>query len=422
MSKGARAAVVALAVAGLASFAVWRLRNPTDAYAGAWTRVERGTFVREVEVEGTLQAVRATPLVTPLQAGRALTLAWLARDGSVVRAGDVVARFDDGDMRRQLADGISDAEAARGQLERARVEGDSQARGLALERETAVAESAADDEMAARDPAIFSRHEIITSELDRGLLDTRRRVAERKLALSGPARDAEQGLARVGDARARQQMREAEQGLRALEVRAPHDGLLLLARDWRGETPQVGRTVWPGERLCEIPDLAALQARVHVLEADAGGLFAGRPARVVIEGAGGAELSAHVARTDPLAKPRERGSPVRYFETILALRAQGRGFKPGQRVRATLELERLRGVIAVPRAAVFERDGRRLVYVLRAGRPEAVDVTVGHNSASHVVVEQGLAGGERVLLRDPTRALQAVPSPRAEAKTPAEPR
>ncbi len=417
-----RATAVAGVAICLASVAVWRLRSPADDYAGALLRVERGTFVRQVEAEGTLVALRATPLVTPLAAGRALTLAWLARDGSRVRAGDVVARFDDGDMRRQLADGRSDAEAAGGKLERARVEGDAQASALTLERDTALLESAGAQALAPRDPTVFSRHEIITSELDRGLLDARRETAERKLALSAPARAAEHGLARVEQARARQQIREAERGLQALEVRAPHDGLLLLARDWRGETPQVGRTVWPGERLLEIPDLSVLQARVHVLEADAGGLAAGQSARVLVEGAGGAELAARVTRVDPLAKPRERGSPVRYFETILSLREQGRGFKPGQRVRVTLELERLSGVIAVPRAAVFERDGRRLAYVLRGGRPVAVDVVVGRNSASHVVVEQGLTENDRLLLRDPTRPLPSVPAPRSEPAGPSEAR
>ncbi len=88
-------------------------------------------------------------------------------------------------------------------------------------------------------------------------------------------------------------------------------------------------------------------------------------------------------------------------------------------MRVTLELERLSGVIAVPRAAIFERDGRRLAYVLRGGRPVAVDVVVGRNSASHVVVEQGLAENDRLLLRDPTRPLQSAPAPPSEPAAPA---
>ena len=41
--------------------------------------------------------------------------------------------------------------------------------------------------------------------------------------------------------------------------------------------------------------------------------------------------------------------------------------KPGQKVRAVVRLEEADGVIAIPRGAVFEKDGKRVVY-RRRGR------------------------------------------------------
>lgn len=400
----------------VALLAAWTLRSRGEAgaFTGAVAEVHAGPFVRAVEAEGLLAAVQATPVVAPPASGRQQTIAWLAADGSRVRAGDVVVRFDPTDMNRELQDGRSDAEAARHKLARARVEGEAKSRGLTLDRDVAAEESAGADELAPRDPAIFSRHEILTSELERGLVETRRRAAESKLAASTGLADAQLGLAQVESDKAASAIGRAERGLHALEVRAPHDGLLLLTRDWRSDTVRVGETVWPGEKLAEIPDLRALQARVYVLEADAGGLEVGRRAQVRVEGSEAAPLTARVARVEALAKPRDRSSPVRYFETVLALDGQGRGFKPGQRVRATLVLERLEGVITVPRAAVFERDGRRVVFVLDGARPRAAAVTVGRNSPSHVVIESGLVAGQRVLLRDPARSGDPPGPPRGD--------
>lgn len=395
-------ALAALAAGGALLRASWT----TERFAGALIEVRPGTFTRTVEAEGVLAAVTATPVVTP-QGGREQTIAWLAADGSRVRRGDVVVRFDPTDLRRELADGGSDAQAARSKVARARAEGDAKRRGLALDRDAARDESEAAAELAPRDPQVFSRHEILESQLDHELAAARREAAERKLAASGGLTAAQVGLAQVESDQAERVVARARRDLHALEVRAPHDGLLLLTRDWRGETVRVGASVWPGERLAEIPDLSALQARVYVLEADAGGLEPGRRAQVQVEGAGAAPLAARVTRVDALAKPRERGSPVRFFETVLALDSQGRGFKPGQRVRASLVLERLENVIAVPRAAVFERGAQRVVYVLEGARPRAVPVSVGRNSPSHVVIESGLTPGQRVLLRDPTRATDA---------------
>ena len=51
------------------------------------------------------------------------------------------------------------------------------------------------------------------------------------------------------------------------------------------------------------------------------------------------------------------------IETTLALDRTDVDFmKPGQRVRAVIRLEQADDVIAVPRGALFDRDGKRVVY------------------------------------------------------------
>ena len=54
--------------------------------------------------------------------------------------------------------------------------------------------------------------------------------------------------------------------------------------------------------------------------------------------------------------------------------------KPGQRVVATIALEEIKDVLAVPRGALFEKDGRRILYVRREGRFVPLEVQVGPNS------------------------------------------
>lgn len=75
----------------------------------------------------------------------------------------------------------------------------------------------------------------------------------------------------------------------------------------------------------------------------------------------------------------------------------------GERVRAIVRLEEARDVLAIPRGAVFEKDGRRVVYRRESGSFVPVEVTIGRQSISRVVVDSGLRAGDRVALRDPTR-------------------
>jgi multidrug efflux pump subunit AcrA (membrane-fusion protein) len=87
--------------------------------------------------------------------------------------------------------------------------------------------------------------------------------------------------------------------------------------------------------------------------------------------------------------------------------------KPGQRVKARIVLDELDGVLTVPRGALAEKDGKRVVYRLEGGRFRPVEVVVGCSSLARVVVTQGLAAGDRVALRDPTRALSDILKARA---------
>ena len=71
---------------------------------------------------------------------------------------------------------------------------------------------------------------------------------------------------------AQSEVKRAEDALTRLEVKAPNAGVLVLERDWRGLNKSVGDTVWPGEKLGELPKVSDMQAALFVLEADAGDL------------------------------------------------------------------------------------------------------------------------------------------------------
>ncbi len=88
--------------------------------------------------------------------------------------------------------------------------------------------------------------------------------------------------------------------------------------------------------------------------------------------------------------------------------------KPGQRVRATLFLEQRKGALLVPRQALFDREGRTVVYRRDAKTPGGngfvpVEVKLGPSSLGRVVVDSGLHAGDVLAMRDPTRPAGAPP-------------
>ncbi|HUL78237.1 MAG TPA: hypothetical protein VL691_13315, partial [Vicinamibacteria bacterium] len=204
--------------------------------------VRAGRFVREVEALGTLKAIKATPILVPPESGRAQKVAFLARDGAFLKKGEVVVEFDPYDAQKEAADGQADLTAARAKIDKAKAEGEKNERALGLDRDVAKQELDRAETFKLTDEGLFSRHQIIESRLDRDLYAAQADVAGKKLDASGKLSSAERALGEIDAGKAKLKVEVAEKGLRSLRIEAPHDGLLVLERNWRGETAFVGDT------------------------------------------------------------------------------------------------------------------------------------------------------------------------------------
>jgi HlyD family secretion protein len=373
--------------------------------------VVRRDFVHLVPAEGNLRAVRSTPVAVPLVSTGTFHIAWLAPDGARVRAGEVVVRFDPTEIEQTLADAEGDLAAAR--LKQGKQRSSASAEIDKLERDAAMARIELDNasRFQKKDPLLYSRNDIIESQLDQELAVARERHAREVRHTREDLGRADRGLLEVDVRRAEQKIRQARESLGAVQLTAPHDGVLILRRNFIGVVPHVGDVVFSSMPLAEIPDLSTMEAEVYVLEADAGGLAVGRPATLTVEAAPGARHAARIVRVDSLAKPRLRGSPVQFFAVTLRLeRTDPRVMKPGQRVKALLRLAEQRGALVVPRQVVFERGGRKVVYRRLAGGAgfEEVPVTLGPAGLGTTVIESGVAAGDLLAMRDPVRGAAAA--------------
>jgi HlyD family secretion protein len=387
-------------------------------------RVEPRPFVHQVPAEGNLEATRATAVAVPAGVEGPLRIAWLAPEGARVKAGETVVRFDPTDLTKTLRDAEDDLAKSRFKTEKERAESAAEVAKLAADARVAELELDGARRFQKKDETIFSRHERIESELDGGLAGTRARHAREAETMRRRLSRAELDLLAIQARQAGFKIETARQGLASLAMTAPHDGILVFRRDHRNTPARVGDSVWPGQPLADLPDLARMEAEVYVLEADAGGLAVGKPATVEIEAAPGSAYRARIARVDSLAKPRLRDSPVQYFAVILELEKNDPAWmKPGARVRALLTLDELASALAVPRQAVFERGGRTVVY--RRGTDGGfapVGVTLGPSGMGRVVIAAGLRPGDIVALTDPERGPAPAAPAGAAPKAPASPR
>jgi multidrug efflux pump subunit AcrA (membrane-fusion protein) len=366
-------------------------------------QVEPVTFSRRVTAEGTLKPVKATPVTVPQNATAPMKLSWLAEDGTLLRKGDVIARFDETEFENLLLYGREDRATASNKLTKANAESAATRKNLGRDAKLAQGELDSAKRFKFDDAEIFSRYARIEAEVDQDLAGNRKRHAEDVLHIRDNLAGIERDLLSIEDRRAGLKIKEAEEGLQALQVIAPHDGILVLTRNWRGDIARIGDTMWRGQPIGEIPELTSMQAEVFVLEADAAGLAVDQKATLHIEADSRTHFKGKVKNVDKVARPRIPRQPVQYFGVTVELdRTNMKLMKPGARVQALLEVENQANAFAIPRQALFEKEGKKLVDRKKGAGFEPVPVTIGSSSAGRVVVTKGLKKGDEIAIEDPT--------------------
>lgn len=411
-----------LALGSLALFAAASLGCPRTAPRSdvPVIEVKQQKFARNVDADGYLRPVLSVPVTVPSDVPWGLRIVWLAASGSVVKKGEPVARFDDLEPKSRLQDAqarrtISFAGQEKELIARRVDEQQRQRLITTAERELELSRS-----FLHRDPLIFSRDQIIEDELDEKWQAAKLEHAQKSAPVGKGLNGNKVGLMEVEVRKADESIRRAEKGLSALVLTAPQDGVLTIRRRNWADTYRVGDTVYRTMSVAEVSSVENMEAEVFVLEAEASGLATGRKAEVVIEAQPGRSFAAEVKQVETVTKQRQEKSPTQYFGVILRLtHTDPEVMKPGERVRARLFLHEQQALV-VPRPALYDHDGRWVVY-RRDGRGEfaAVPVTLGPSTAGLVTIETGLHAGEIIALREPGKtAGELLPAATAKSERP----
>jgi HlyD family secretion protein len=366
-------------------------------------KVTKEDFRIVIPAFGELQAVKSTPLVIPPTSyfGRQ-TISWIAPESSNVKAGDPVIRMDSLELREFLR--TEEAEVAKLDLEVAKKEKQLEKEKSDLYGQIAVTsiEKKLADVFAARDETIFPRNKIIEDAIDLQYQGVKEEHYGWKKGQLEKKTAAELVLLQSKVRACRVKIGQYQAQLQNLEIRAPHDGILLIEKLWSGEKFRVGMNVWGGQKLGSLPDLSRMEAKVYVLESDAGGLRENLGASVSLDFEPGKVFPGKVIGIDTIAKPIEENSPLKYFETKVSLDVTDAALmKPGVQVKASLFVQQQAGVLAVPNQALVFEQGKAFVMVKKSSRIQKRSVDIGPRSLTRTIITRGLNEGEVILLGNP---------------------
>jgi HlyD family secretion protein len=213
-------------------------------------------------------------------------------------------------------------------------------------------------------------------------------------------------IAEAALAQAQADLAYAEAQLQNTFIRAPFGGVVVKKMAEIGESvapipPGVNISTSSGA-IVALADLATLEVEADVAEANVAKVGNGQPAEVTVEAIPDKRYKAVLRQVIPTADRTKATVMVKV--TILD---KDKDLKPEMSAKVTfLEPEKKQAapataapVVLVPRASVVTRDGKPTVFLVREGKAQARAVVLGTDRKDQVIVEEGLAGGETLVVR-----------------------
>lgn len=358
-----------------------------------------------VPARGELIASEALPVALPPGIRMAFNISWMAPEFSEVKAGDVVARFDDTQIietRQSTALNIARSDFKLSDIERMGI-----LEQIRIDHETGRVEGERDisEAFASVDQRLMSRNEIIDALSDVDYLNVEAAFLEWQWETFDQRMQAEQDTILAEKQGEVAKLQKQDQALGMMELRSPADGTFIYAETPWGDKLGKGKRVYPGMPIGLLPVRGQVRARLHVAETDAVGLAEGQPVRLRLDSATGQEFDATVVSVSAVASPLKREEPQKFF-TVEADFEQidPELMRVGSRLRAEIVTGRLDDVIVVPAQAVYGDDQDAWLFVDDGGRPSRRSVTLGRRGPDLVQIASGLSAGERVVLVMPEGA------------------
>lgn len=360
-----------LAVALVSAAVMYRVKLRPIPVAGHTVSI--GEVRAEVMGTGTLEA-RVKTVISPRIQGRLAEV--LVDQGDAVKAGQVLARLDDEELKQQVAVAQAALDATRSTVERVRAD---EARARAVQKQARLAHGRATELMATK--------AVSQTDLDQA-------VEALEVA------DADLARAQAAIAEAASQVRTADMNLlyrreqlALTEIQSPYDGLVVRRDRERGDM------VLPGSSLLYLIATNEMWVSAWVDETAMADLNVRQPTRILFRADAEQAYAGEVARVG-----READRETREFVVDVRVGKLPPNWAVGQRAEVFIETARTSGVVVLPQRLVLWREGKPGAFVLEGGRARWRTLTLGLRGRDGVEVRQDLGAGDCVVEpRDPRR-------------------
>lgn len=363
--------------------------------------VAAGPLVLETRADGVLRSARPTPLQVPGTGWSSRRIEWMLPEGSRVKKGELIARFSSDESEQELAQALVDLQ--RNALARAAKDDElATAQGrVGVDMAQVATQLGIARRYAGADLSTLARNDVLDAIEDVRYLEARQDTLQWQRDQAGVRGGAEQALLDAQRATFALDAKARREDLAALELRAPNDGVLMLAANWSGVKPATGASLYAGREFGSLPDANAMEVELSLPQLQSQGVAVGQAVEMYPLGRPQDTITSELSWVASAPKSRSRRDPVKYLSMRAPVpreAAERLGLVPGQQMRARIIQLDAAEAISVPNVALRSRDGARVVRVRDGSGFEWREVELGARGVARSQVLSGLSPGDQVLL------------------------
>ncbi len=368
------------------------------------TTVNEGRFVQTLDLEGELRAVESKVINAPipLRGWGQLELIYLINDGSFVKKGDILAKFDTKDIEKDIANFKTEIAKEELRLHKNQVELDQQIDDIKKEvdqtklRKNSILLEVTDSESIPR----ITRE---TKKIESDIAEISVQKVMGKLEAKIKSAQDDLSTIRLSIEKIRKDLSLAKKALESYTLLSPNDGMIILetVSRYNAEKIRAGATIYSGAPILKIPQLTQMELLCYVHEADISKIRLSQPVSIRLDAFSEPSFEGSVKSIASLAITRDAKLPVKEFEVIVSIKKPAEFMKPGMSAKVSIIMDSRDSVISVPIEAVFQENEKLYVYKKDRWNYHRQEVQVGLKNNSHVIITHGLQSGDTISLVHP---------------------
>ena len=201
--------------------------------------------------------------------------------------------------------------------------------------------------------------------------------------------------------RLQDQIDRYQKAIAATTIRTPEDGIVMFAKDWNGKPygKDTEINIWR-PLIATLPDMSNVITETYVKEIDISKIHLNDSVRITIDALPDKVFLGHVIKIATIGEDH-KDFDMKAFKVMIRFEESHKELKPGMSSNNDIIISKVKDQLLLPVTAIFNKDGKKIVYVERHGDILEVLITPVAENEQFVAIDKGLNEGDIVLLYQP---------------------